>query len=151
MGKGFFAVEVNGKIYYTRDGHFLLGKNGYLVNQNGYPVLGEDGKIYIGRTSLSSVRITEEGDIFVGTNKVGKLKIVDLEGVKHLKDNLYTGKPKKAENYALAQGYLEGSNVNPVDEMVKMIETVRAYETYANSIKAVDENNSKLINEILKA
>ena len=151
VGRGFFTVEVNGKLYYTRDGHFLVDKNGYLINQNGYPVMGENGKIYIGRAPLSSVRITKNGDIFVGTTKVGRLKIVDLEGVRHFRDNLYTGKPVKAKNFTVVQGYLEGSNVNPVDEMVRMIETVRAYETYANSIKTVDENNSKLINGILKA
>ena len=151
QGEGFFVVEVNGKKYYTRDGHFSVDKNGFLVNQDGYPVLGENGKIYIGRAPLSSVKITKEGVIYVGTNRVGKLKIVNLKGLKKFGQNLFEGKETKAENYTVVQGYLEGSNVNPVEEMVRMIETLRAYETFANGIKAEDENNNKLINNTLKA
>ena len=151
QGEGFFTVEVNGKKYYTRDGHFLVNSEGYLVNQSGYPVLGENGKIYIGRASLASVRITKEGIVYVGTNRVGKLKIVNLEGLRKFGENLFEGKEVAAKNYTILQGYIEGSNVNPVEEMVKTIETLRAYETFANGIKAEDENNNKLINNTLKA
>ncbi len=151
-GKGFFAVKVGDKILYTRDGHFLLDKNGYLVNQSGFPVVDENGnKILIGRSSLAEVRVTRDGVIFVGTRRVAKLKIVDLQGVKHVGNNLYIGEEKPAKNYEVVQGFVEGSNVNPVEEMVKMIETVRAYETFANSMKTLDENNSQLINGVLKA
>jgi len=150
-GEGFFSVEVNGKTYYTRDGHFLVDRNGYLVNQNGFPVLGEGGKIYIGRKPLSSVRVTRDGIVYVGTNRVAKLKIVALKEIKKFGNNLFEGKEIKTKNYTVLQGYLEGSNVNPVEEMVRMIETIRAYETFANGLKAEDENNNKLINNTLRA
>ena len=151
-GDGFFAVKVGGKILYTRDGHFLLDKNGYLVNQSGFPVVDENGnKILIGRSSLAEVRVTRDGVIFVRTRRVAKLKIVQLSGVKHIGNNLYIGEEKPAKNYEVVQGFVEGSNVNPVEEMVKMIETVRAYEAFANGMKTLDENHSKLINGVLKA
>lgn len=151
-GSGFFAVKVGDKILYTRDGHFLLDKKGYLVNQNGFPVMDENGnKILIGRNSLAEVRVTRDGVIFVGTRRVAKLKITELKGVKHVGKNLYIGEERPAKNYEVVQGFVEGSNVNPIEEMVKMIETVRAYETFANALKTLDENNSKLINGVLKA
>ena len=151
-GNGFFAVKVGDKVFYTRDGHFLLDPQGYLITQNGNPVLDENGKkILIGNAPLSSIKITKDGTIFVGTRWVAKLKVVNLKEVKHVGNNLYTGKVVKTKPYEIVQGYLEGSNVNPVEEMTKMIETVRAYEAFANAMKTFDEDNSKLINEILKA
>ena len=150
-GEGFFAVRVGDKVLYTRDGHFLLDPRGYLITQSGHPVLDESGnKILIGRVPLSSVRIAKDGTIFVGTRQVAKLKIVSLEGVRHVGNNLYTGEVVKTKPYEVVQGYLEGSNVNPVEEMARMIETTRAYEAFANAMKTLDDNNSKLINGILK-
>ena len=151
-GKGFFAVEVKGKVLYTRDGHFLLDPQGYLVNQNGYPVLDSSGrKILIGRAPLEEVKITRDGVIFVGNRRVAKLKIVDLEGVKHVGENLYRGEREKpAVDYTVLQGYLEGSNVNPVEEMVRMTQTMRAYQAVANALKSIDTVNGNLINGILK-
>jgi len=151
-GKGFFAVKVKNKILYTRDGHFLLDPKGYLITQNGNYVLDENGnKILIGNQPLASIKITKDGTIFVGTRWVAKLKIVNLEEVKHVGGNLYIGKETKKQPYEVLQGYLEGSNVNPVMEMTRMIETVRAYEAFANALKSMDENSSKLVNGILKA
>jgi flagellar basal-body rod protein FlgG len=151
-GKGFFAIKVGDKVLYTRDGHFLLDKNGFLVNQDGFPVLDENGNpIAIGRASLEKVRVTRDGVIFVGTRRVARLKIVELQGVKHVGRNLYTGEEMEAKNYEILQGFVEGSNVNPVEEMTRMIETVRAYQSFANAMKTLDENNSQLINGILKA
>ena len=151
-GKGFFAVKVGDKVFYTRDGHFLLDPQGYLITQNGNPVLDENGnKILIGNAPLSSIKITKDGTIFVGTRWIAKLKVVNLKGIKHVGNNLYTGEITKNEPFEVVQGYLEGSNVNPVEEMTRMIETVRAYEAFANAMKTLDENDSKLINEILKA
>ncbi len=114
QGEGFFAVEVKGKVLYTRNGHFLLDRRGYLVDQKGNRILGENGPIYLGRVSLSSIRITEDGTIFVGNRSVGKLKIVNLKGLRKVGDSLFEGKPAEAKNYKVVQGHLEGSNVNPV-------------------------------------
>jgi len=150
-GEGFFTVRVGNKTLYTRDGHFTVDKNGYLVTQSGYKVLGEDGPIYIGRRNLTGIKIAKDGSIYANGTKIGKLKIVNLKELKKFGENLFEGKPVKAQNYTVIQGYLEGSNVNPVKEMVEMIKTVRVYESYANGMKALDENNSKLINGILKA
>jgi len=150
-GEGFFAVKVGNKVLYTRDGHFLIDKRGFLVNQNGYKVLGENGPIYIGRKSITGIRVSKDGSIYADGTKIGKLKIVNLRKIAKVGDNLFSGEPTKAENFAVVQGYLEGSNVNPVKEMVEMIKTVRVYESYTNAMKGIDENNSKLINGILKA
>jgi flagellar basal-body rod protein FlgG len=151
-GRGFFALKVGDKVLYTRDGHFLLDKNGFLVNQDGFPVLDENGNpIAIGRAPLETVRVTRDGVIFVGTRRVARLKIVELQGIKHVGKNLYTGEERGAKDYEILQGFVEGSNVNPVEEMTRMIETVRAYQSFANAMKSLDDSHSQLINGILKA
>jgi len=130
----------------------LLSHNGFLVNQDGFPVLDENGNpIAIGRAPLETVRVTRDGVIFVGTRRVARLKIVELQGIKHVGKNLYTGGEREANDYEILQGFVEGSNVNPVEEMTRMIETVRAYQSFANAMKSLDDSHSQLINGILKA
>ena len=129
-----------------------MDKNGFLVNQDGFPVLDENGNpIAIGRAPLETVRVTRDGVIFVGTRRVARLKIVELQGIKHVGKNLYTGEERGAKDYEILQGFVEGSNVNPVEEMTRMIETVRAYQSFANAMKSLDDSHSQLINGILKA
>ena len=48
------------------------------------------------------------------------------------------------------QGFLETSNVNPVTEMVQMIEVNRAYEANQKVIQAQDQGTSRLINDAIK-
>lgn len=150
-GKGFFTIEVNGKIFYTRDGHFEIDKNGYLVNQNGYKVLGKNGLIKIGRKAISQLKIAKDGSIYVGSKKIAQLRVVALKNLRKVGENLFSGVPTITNNYSIIQGFLEGSNVNPVREMVELIKTTRIYQSYANAIKSIDEDNSKLINGILRA
>jgi flagellar basal-body rod protein FlgF len=152
MGDGFLAVEKDGKTYYTRKGRFLLDREGYLVNDKGLKVLDKSGNyIRIGNVPTSEVSISKDGSIYINGKKLATLKIVGLKDCRKVGYTLFEGKPTETKNYTVLQGYLESANVNPVREMVQLIETVRAYEAFANGLKAQDENNSKLINGVLKA
>jgi len=152
MGEGFFAVKKNGKTYYTRKGRFLLDREGYLVNDEGLRVLDKNGNfIRIGNVPTSAVSISKDGSIYVNGNKIATLQVVNLKNYRKVGYTLFEGQPSEAKNFTILQGYLESSNINPVRQMVQLIETVRAYEAFANGLKAEDENNSKLINGVLKA
>jgi flagellar basal-body rod protein FlgF len=152
-GDGFFKVSTPEGVRYTRKGNFTLDSTGTLITQDGYPVMGKGGNITI---SGSNVAIGDQGTISVDETNIGQLDIVTFENTNNLsKDgqNLFrndSGDPEKAvgSDMTVKQGYVELSNVNVAEEMVNMIHSMRAFESYQKAIKAVDELNNKVINEV---
>ena len=154
QGRGFFTLEVNGEERYSRDGSFTLNSEGYLVNKDGYRVLGEKGYIQI---NSKDININEKGEILSADNVVDRLKLVDFNDYKALRkegDNLYKiltedwiDNGKHFEGI-VNQGSIEGSNVNSVKEMVDMISMLRTYEANQRLIKAHDELLGKAVNDV---
>jgi len=155
-GAGFFPVQMpNGQIAYTRDGAFKKGPDGRLQDKNGNLMQPE---IAI-PPNATGVEISGSGlvQILVDDNtnqpqNIGQIQLVGFvnpAGLKSLGGNLFmptasSGLPQQAvpgQNGlgSLAQGQLETSNVNIVDEMVGMITTQRAYETNSKMIQASDQ------------
>lgn len=156
QGKGFFALEVNGEERYTRDGSFTLDSEGFLVNKDGYRVLGEKGYIKI---EDKDIKVNEKGEISSGDTIVDRLKLLDFEDYKALRkegDNLYMllreDWPDNIKDFGgiVNQGFLEGSNVNSVKEMVDMINMLRSYEANQRLIKAHDELLGRAVNDIAR-
>ncbi|WP_353093760.1 flagellar basal-body rod protein FlgG [Tissierella praeacuta] len=159
-GEGFFAVELpNEDVRYTRDGSFKLSVDGdeaTLVTSDGYFVLSEDDDLITIEDGVKDISVDELGYIYGRdeddeTVEIGRLKLVNFmnpEGLQSEGQNLYraTGAsgeeiPLEAEemNTKVVQGYLEASNVQVVDEMVKMITAQRAYEINSKTISTSDE------------
>ena len=148
-GKGFFVVQTPDGERFTRNGNFLLGKEGILLTKDGYPVLGENGPIAV---ESDKFFVNEDGMIIDRENDVyiDRLKIVRFENERYLKKqgeslwdtNLIAGSPYVAEGDErprVLQGFTETSNVNVVNEMVQMIEVNRAYEANQKSIQTEDD------------
>ena len=131
-GHGYFAVQTTGGERYTRNGHFTLDGAGQIVTSTGNPVLGDGGPITIGPDD-GDVTIAADGTVSGKKGQISKLKIVNFadenamtkEGA-GLFDTSQAATP--ATGFRLAQGTLEASNVEPVIEISKMIEVMRAYE-----------------------
>ena len=159
-GEGFFVIELpNGDIAYTRDGSFKLSVDqdeGYLVTSEGYYVLSEDDDLIVIESGLRDIAIDEFGyitgeDEFGETIDLGRLALVRFtnpEGLQSEGRNLYSATTASGEEYPIdveemqsriIQGYLEASNVQIVDEMVKMITAQRAYEINSKTIQTSDE------------
>lgn len=147
-GKGFFSVMTPYGERYTRDGNFLIGKEGILETKEGYPVLGEDGYI---RVADDRFKVNEDGVIYAAdTNEeIGRFKVVRFDNERYLKkvgQNLFNTNEiageahiaEGSERPRFLQGYVETSNVNVVNEMVRMIEVNRAYEANQKSITSED-------------
>lgn len=165
-GKGFFTVVANNKEYYTRNGRFSISEEGELVTPDGCIVAGENGPIKIlnddnaNPAIISKLSVSETGDIFIhqgGKNageKIGKLKIVDFEDpakLSSLGQSLFSAngeKPQVLERPVVAQGYIEESNVNILDEMVSMMANMRIYETNQKMMSNMSNAFSRSINEI---
>lgn len=151
QGRGFFVVETPEGIRYTRDGHFSLDEEGTLVTAEGYPVLGEGGTLELDLGG--AVSFGEDGTVKVGDVVVGRLRVEDFDDLGALKKvggGLFAadveGKP--AEDFRIRQGFLEGANVSPVAEMVRMISNYRAYEAEQRALIAQDETLRKAVNEV---
>lgn len=160
MREGFFTIEgPNKKIFYTRNGSFSLDAEGYLVTQEGYKVLGVKGYIQAGQGNF---HIQENGRVMVGDwnspQELDLLKIVDFKekrGLKKVGDTLfeateYAGEPQVMTQPKILQGYLEKSNVNPVEEMVKMIEIQRIYEINQRVVSSFDDTLKTAVTEVWK-
>jgi len=159
-GDGFFKIQTEQGMRYTRNGNFSLNRDKILVTENGDPVMGVNGPISIqgSNTQINDVQINEKGEVFVDLDRVGKLNIVTFPS----KENLikegeslfkYTGEATDetgAETALVKQGSLEMPNTILVIEMTKMVETMRTYESYMKIIQTFDEVDSKLVNELGK-
>jgi len=152
-GDGFFKIKTPHGIRYTRNGNFCLNANGLLVTQNGDPVLGENGPIVIEGDDIAidtHGRITADETV-VDTLSVAKFTRPERLHKEGLSYCIYNGDEKeivRPEEVLVRQAYLEESNVMVVEEMSRMIETLRTYESYQKVIQIFDETSHKAINEV---
>ncbi len=153
LGRGFFKVKTDRGMLYTRDGSFKLSADGTLVTDSGGKVQGINGDIILPKAEIG---LNEFGEFAIDGNIIDKVFVVEPDKPEYLKkvgDNMYEYIEELTEDdlvkdSKLRQGFLEGSNVNPVKEMVKMIETYREYESAQRVIRAYDEIASKSVNDI---
>ncbi|MEM9443933.1 MAG: flagellar basal-body rod protein FlgG [Verrucomicrobiota bacterium] len=161
-GKGFFRVTLpDGTFGYTRDGQFTLNAEGLMVTTTGYQLDGV-GQI---DTNATDVSIGKSGSLSVVVDgAIQALAPITLatfpnpEGLRSAGNNLFleteasgaatTGiTPGEQGTGTIAQGFLEGSNVRVVEEMVRLIQAQRAYEINSKSIQSSDEMLS-LVNSL---
>ncbi|MGD8267565.1 MAG: flagellar basal-body rod protein FlgF [Desulfobacterales bacterium] len=150
QGDGFFSIQTEGGVRYTRGGSFTLDPEGRLTTHQGDPVMGEGGEITIDGTK---VEVDGSGNILVDGQITDKLRIVDISDTAALKKegaNLFAldenkGTEEPLEYAGVHQGFLERSNANAVKIMTDLIEVMRGYESYQKIIRTLDENNAKLI------
>jgi len=153
-GKGWITLLLpDGSEAYTRNGGFTVSENGILQTQGGIPVQGDGGPITI--PPESRVAIERDGTISTvadtgarnATTVVGRIKLVNPPEVDLVRgqDGLFrlnTGDPApQDDNVRVASGYLENSNVNPVEEMVSMISLARQFEMQMRMITTAETND----------
>jgi len=151
VGDGFFVVQTPQGERYTKTGHFYLDNEGYLINGDGYYLLGQNGPIYVGGLDF---RVDTFGNVWTENGFSDSIRVVSFEDNTTLRrqgDNLYfaTQDPMAAPNeYRIAQGFLESSNVDIGREMVDMLTMYRTYETNQRMITMIDETVGRAVNEI---
>ncbi|MBU1863490.1 MAG: flagellar hook-basal body protein [Candidatus Omnitrophica bacterium] len=162
MGEGFFAVQAEQGVVYTRKGNFMLNHNNELVTSQGDIVLGAEGAEEIGgvpiRIDGKNIVVANNGAVQIDGISNGQLKIVDFDDYQKLKKIghslfAYEGDEKEihsATNFFVEQGYLESSNVNALSEMTAMLSNTRNYELAGKSMKAVEGTLNRTISELGK-
>lgn len=165
-GKGFFEVMTPNGVRLTRAGNFTLDGNGQLVTKDGYPVLlsgGEGGADPAARVirveGSGNFNVADNGDITFGDQALGRLSVVEVlnpDSLMKQGQNLYGFKANMAPELqtiavpSMKQGFVEGSNVNIVQEMTDMIQTQRVFESTQKAISAYDSMADKAVNVVGK-
>lgn len=161
-GKGFFEVLTPQGVRWTRAGGLQIDGNGRLVNKDGHPILREgqnDPAQRVITVNSGNVTIAQSGDIFDGGNVAGRLSVVEFanpDDLAKVGSSLYALKgnaisvPVPARESRIQQGFVESSNVNVVEEMTDMIAANRVFEATQHVIKAHDQMDDKLINQVGK-
>jgi len=154
QGRGWIALAMpDGSEAYTRNGSLELSVNGVLQTRDGIPVQGDGGPITV--PPDNKISIGEDGTVSVvpetgaqnTANSIGRIKLVNPPDTDLVRggDGLFRTSSGNAapldENARLADGYLEGSNVNPVDQLVTMISLQRQFETQMQMIHLADTND----------
>ncbi|MTI65700.1 MAG: flagellar hook-basal body complex protein [Firmicutes bacterium] len=155
-GNGFFTIEGDGELLYTRDGNFKVDSSGRLTTKQGYPVLaeglskGDDGYIYVKDKDIS---VNENGEFKLDGNE-RRFMIVDFNDKALLEkrgENIYSSEENPTAfnlDTKVKQGYLEKSNIDPLEEMVRMIEITRNFESNYKTLQSIDDTLGKAVNEV---
>jgi flagellar basal-body rod protein FlgF len=153
-GEGaFFVVETAQGPLYSRNGSFHLSPEGKLVDATGRQIAGQNGQITVpSDVSVTDIQIARDGNCSADGTSFGKIKLVQIEDLTQLKpagSGCYrlpaSTRPKDASEAQLQQGHLEKSNVDAVEELVKLIQVTRLYEAGVKSITSQDERLGHLL------
>jgi flagellar basal-body rod protein FlgG len=159
-GRGFFAVKDGDQTKLTRNGRFMIDRDGFLslANESGQHVLDVNhNPIQVGGIPQSVISIGKDGMITADNQILGQLGLVEVPDESQLTPRggtlySYGGDSKQLARASgqLASGFLEGANVDPMTEMTQLINCQRQLEANANMIRFQDQTLSRLVNDVGK-
>ncbi len=155
-GAGFFVVETPRGERFTRAGRFAIGAEGQLVDTTGAPVLNTDSRPIAVSPNDTRIEILGDGTIRSENGVLGRLRIVrfandqalQAEGDRHL--NAAGQAPEEIARPQLVQGALEGSNVQSVLEMTRMMSELREFQFATQFLEREGERQQSAIDRLLR-
>lgn len=144
-GPGFIGIQApGGEVQYTRDGSFQISANGTLVTGAGFPVADGGGAEITIPEGSSDISIDENGFVSNQDGQLGQIMVVEFENTQTLEaqgNNLYRtdAAAQEANNTIVQQGALEGSNVQGVVEVTRMVETLRSFQSVQQVLQSENE------------
>jgi flagellar basal body rod protein FlgG len=156
QGEGFFEIQrPDGSKVYTRSGEFRMRLDRTLVTSSGDEVMSDSGSPILLLPGGGKISINQDGTIFQGSAALGKFsvqKFSDNARLIPIAGGFFSAptdlKPERVDNPELLQGYLEGSNVMPLREMVDLVLISRAYEANQKIISTVDQQMQKTLDAL---
>lgn len=166
----FFLLQDEEGVYtLTRNGNFRLTEDGYLISNEGKKLLAEDmrpisvnhnlrNEQVIEPSAAASISVNKNGEVLIDNKPVGRIQVVGVEDLNSLQqvsksefvvrastgmDYIATDSFITKEGASIKQGYIEGSNVDIVSEMVQMIELQRLFELGSKVIQTNDDTLDK--------
>jgi flagellar basal-body rod protein FlgF len=157
VGDALFTVGLaNGETAYTRNGHFSLSEDGYLITANGAQVLDTKGSPFQFPADEKKISIAKDGTVTTSAGDIGQIALVRFANdaaLKRLGDTLYQGAnpetvdPQKTD---LRVGYLEKSNVKSIVETTSMIDVLRNYQSTTKLLDRYEEMRKRGIERLGK-
>lgn len=148
-GNTYFTIRNGANVFYTRDGHFKLNEKNQLVNGKGDYVLGKKGIITINNRNMT---VDGSGNVYDGTEKVDTLLLAEPQPdsrIVTLGNGMMNFRAKPATGQNLVQsGTLEDSNVNSLNEMVRMMELMKNFDIGQRFVKMQDALMGKISTEV---
>jgi flagellar basal-body rod protein FlgF len=154
QGDGWLAIKTPDGVAYTRDGRMTINESGELTTLNGYSVLDAGGAAILVDPSAGAPDIARDGMISQKGNQVGALGLFTIDNDAKLSrygnSGVIPDKPATPvldfTSNGVAQGFAEGSNVNPIMEMTKLIAVSRAFD----GITAATEKSESSLTDAIK-
>lgn len=152
--EGWIAIQLpDGSEAYTRNGELQLDSNGQLTTANGHPVLGNGGPISI--PPAEKIQIGEDGTISIRPLGETPENLVVIDRIRLIKPSENNPLYKDESGFMrtvsganappdatvrIVAGALEGSNVNPAEALVSMIDASRRFELQVKMMNTAQEN-----------
>lgn len=154
QGPGWLAVQTRNGVRYTRAGAFSLNDVGEVVTASGARLLDEGGTPIALPTDAREIAIAGDGTLSADGEVVGRIRPVEFTGPARLTaegEGLYLADeaPVASATTRIVQGALEGSTVNGVLEMTRLIQVQRAFETTQKMIETDHELERRAIEAML--
>lgn len=150
-GKGFFTIQTDRGIEFTRAGNFRLSTDGFLVTSEGHKLLGHRGPI---KATGNEFKVTDNGTIKVDGREVDKVLVSQFEESEDLRRaggtafGSSTPRVRASTDFKIKQGFKEMSNVNALQEMVGLMEVMRNFEANQKALSAHDQRLQKAVSEL---
>jgi flagellar basal-body rod protein FlgF len=151
-GAAFLEVLTPAGLAYTKAGSLRADVQGRLVTLQDHPVMGANGEL---RLTSNRFTVAANGDVSQDGRVVGRIKLVQFarpEALAPLGNGIYQAGAAEIQDTktqaSLRVGFLEGSNVSSPQEMVRLTETVRHFESLQRIVQGYDETLEKSIRKL---
>ena len=154
-GDGLLVIGSPDGERYSRGGRLHLNDAGQLVTQHGYPVLSDGGQPFFFTANDKQITISRDGTVGTENGELGRLRVVQLENPNELRatyGGLYaTDAPvEDVTDPDVVQGMIEGSNVESVVELTRMIDVNRSHNSVSKFIEREDERQRRMVRDLLE-
>jgi flagellar basal body rod protein FlgG len=154
-GSGFFVVQTARGDRLSRVAELRVNADGFLIDSGGHPMLGENGLLQVGD---GRVQIEPDGSVLVDGTALDRLRLLTFasgDDIHREPEGLWSVRPgrrptERMERPIVRSGQIEGSAVEPVSELVGMIQALRAYEAAASAVRATDRTLERAVNDIAR-
>jgi flagellar basal-body rod protein FlgF len=156
QGDGFFTVQTPLGPRYTRNGHFQLDADRQIVTSQGYPVLTDNGAPLAVPEGAGQITIGADGSVSTGRASVGTIGIASFanpQAILPTAGGLYTTDqaPQPATGTKLVQGSFEGSNVEAIIEITRLLSAERNVDYTKTFINAQASQTSSALDRLGKS
>ena len=146
QGDAWFGLQVPGGVVYTRDGRLHMDDSGTLRSGNDYPILDAGGAPIMLDPGAGTPTVSQDGMITQNGAQIAAVGLFSIDPAARLtrydnssvKPDIPAAPVLDLSNYGVAQCVAEGSNVNPVLEMTRMIEVSRAFDASSNATQSTE-------------